>query len=87
MGVYRAAFVTIAQTTPLTESGHQVTVPVVALGGDNGLGGKVGETVKAVAQHVEDYLIPNCGHFMPEECPDEIVQHLVTMTAKLNPNT
>jgi pimeloyl-ACP methyl ester carboxylesterase len=86
MGVYRAAFITIAQTTPLTEIGHQVTVPVVALGGEKGLGGKVGKTVKAVAQHVEDYLIPNCGHFMPEECPDEIVRHLVTMTAKLNPN-
>jgi pimeloyl-ACP methyl ester carboxylesterase len=87
MGAYRAAFVTIAQTTPLTEIGHQVTVPVVALGGEKGLGGKVGETVRAVAQHVENYVIPNCGHFMPEECPDEIVQHLVTMTTKLNPNT
>jgi pimeloyl-ACP methyl ester carboxylesterase len=67
----------------LAEIGHQVQVPVVALGGEKGLGGKVGETVKVVAQHVEDYLIPNCGHFMPEECPDEIISHIAAMTAKV----
>ena len=83
MGVYRAAFVSIAQTTPLAEISHQVTVPIVALGGEKSLGGKVGEMVKAVAQHVEDYVIPNCGHFVPEEYPDEIVRHILTMTAKV----
>jgi pimeloyl-ACP methyl ester carboxylesterase len=72
MGVYRAAFVTIEQTTPLAEIGHQVTVPVVALGGEKSLGSKVGEMVKAVAKNVEDYVIPNCGHFVPEERPEEI---------------
>jgi pimeloyl-ACP methyl ester carboxylesterase len=83
MGVYRAAFITIEQTTPLAGIGHQVTVPVVALGGEKGLGGKVGEMVKAVAQHVEQYIIPNCGHFVPEECPDEIISHIAAMTAKV----
>jgi pimeloyl-ACP methyl ester carboxylesterase len=83
MGVYRAAFVTIEQTTPLAEIGHQVTVPVVAIGGERGLGGKVGEMVKTIAQNVDRYIIPNCGHFVPEECPDEIVRHIITMTAKI----
>jgi pimeloyl-ACP methyl ester carboxylesterase len=83
MGVYRAAFITIEQTAPLAEIGHQVTVPVVALGGEKGLGSKVGEMVKAVAPHVEEYVIPNCGHFVPEECPDEIVRYIAAMTAKV----
>jgi pimeloyl-ACP methyl ester carboxylesterase len=83
MGVYRAAFITIEQTTSLAGIGHQVTVPVVALGGEKGLGGKVGEMVKTVAKHVDRYIIPNCGHFVPEECPDEIVRHIITMTAKV----
>jgi pimeloyl-ACP methyl ester carboxylesterase len=87
MGVYRAAFISIEQTAPLAGIlGHKVQVPVVAIGGKKSLGGKVGEMVKTVAQHVEDYVIPNCGHFVPEERPDEIVRHIVTMTAKLNPN-
>jgi pimeloyl-ACP methyl ester carboxylesterase len=83
MGVYRAAFITIEQTTPLAGIGHQVTVPVVALGGEKSLGSKVGEMVKTVAKNVEDYVIPNCGHFVPEECQDEIVRHIVTMMAKV----
>jgi pimeloyl-ACP methyl ester carboxylesterase len=86
MGVYRAAFVTIEQTTPLAEIGHKVQVPVVALGGEKSLGSKVGEMVKTIAKNVERDVISNCGHFVPEECPDEIVRHIVTMTAKLNPN-
>jgi pimeloyl-ACP methyl ester carboxylesterase len=84
MGVYRAAFVTIEQTAPLAGIlGHKVQVPVVAIGGEKSLGGKVGEMVKTVAQHVDRYVIPNCGHFVPEECPDEIVRHIVSMTAKV----
>jgi pimeloyl-ACP methyl ester carboxylesterase len=86
MGVYRAAFVTIEQTTPLAEIGHKVQVPVVALGGEKSLGSKVGKMVKTIAKNVERDVISNCGHFVPEECPDEIVRHIVTMTAKLNPN-
>jgi pimeloyl-ACP methyl ester carboxylesterase len=83
MGVYRAAFVSTEQTTPLAEIDRQVRVPVVALGGEKGLGAKVGEMVKTIARNVEHYVIPNCGHFLPEECPDEIVRHLAMMTAKV----
>lgn len=51
LGICRAAFTSIAQTEPLLE--RKVTMPFVALGGVNGLGGKVGETVAMVAQGVE----------------------------------
>ncbi|MBN3950057.1 MAG: alpha/beta hydrolase [Nostoc sp. NMS7] len=85
MGVYRAAFVTIEQTAPLAGIlGHKVKVPIVALGGDKGLGRKVGEMVNAIAKNVEQYVIPNCGHFVPEECPDEVVRHVLTMTNKVH---
>ena len=42
MGVYRAAFASIEQTEPLAGllTGHKVKVPVVALGGEQGLGEK-----------------------------------------------
>ncbi len=81
MGVYRAAFTSIRQTEPLTR--NKVRVPVVALGGSaNGLGAKVGEMVKLVAQHVEAHTFADSGHFLPEEQPDTVVKHILSMAAK-----
>jgi pimeloyl-ACP methyl ester carboxylesterase len=81
MGVYRAAFTSIEQTEKLTR--NKVRVPVVALGGSsNGLGAKVGEMVKLVAEHVEAHTRADSGHFMPEEQPDAVVKHILAMAAK-----
>ncbi len=81
MGVYRAAFTSIAQTETLTRA--KVRVPVVALGGShNGLGAKVGEMVKLVAEHVEAHTLSDSGHFMPEERPDAVVNRILSMAAK-----
>jgi pimeloyl-ACP methyl ester carboxylesterase len=82
MGVYRAAFTTIQQTEPLTI--HKVKVPVVALGGAKGLGEQVLPMVKMVAENVEGGVIADCGHFVPEECPEEIVRHVLALTKKTN---
>jgi len=35
--------------------------------------------VELVAQDVEGGLVPNCGHFLPEECPDEVVKHVLSI--------
>ena len=80
MGVYRAAFTSIEQTEPLT--GHKVKVPVVALGGEKGLGDNVLMMVKLVARDVEGETIPNCGHFLPEEHPEAVVRHIESLVAK-----
>lgn len=80
MGVYRAAFTTIEQTEPLLK--NKVTVPVKAIGGEKSLGSRVYEMVSLVAENVEQVLIPNCGHFLPEEGPDEIVQQIQQMVTK-----
>jgi pimeloyl-ACP methyl ester carboxylesterase len=36
--------------------------------------------VKMVAENVEGGVIPDCGHFVPEERPEEIVRHILAMT-------
>jgi pimeloyl-ACP methyl ester carboxylesterase len=82
MGVYRAAFKSIQQTEPLTS--HKVKVPVVALGGTKGLGAHVLAMVKTVAENVEGRVIADCGHFVPEEHPEEIVRHVLAMTKQVN---
>ena len=85
MGVYRAAFTSIEQTEPLAGllTGHKVKVPVVALGGEKGLGDKVLMVVRLVANDVEGGVIADCGHFLPEERPDEVVRHIEALSAKI----
>ena len=77
MGVYRAAFRSVSQTEPLTTD--RISVPVVAIGGEKGLGNRVGEMVKLVASYVEEVTISDCGHFVPEERPDEIVRRILAI--------
>jgi pimeloyl-ACP methyl ester carboxylesterase len=78
-GVYRAAFTTIAQTAPLQDS--KVKVPVVAMGGERGLGARVGQFVSMVASEVSSLVLPGCGHFIPEERPDAVVDQVLRLTA------
>jgi pimeloyl-ACP methyl ester carboxylesterase len=81
MGVYRAAFTTIDQTEPLMK--NKVECPVIAIGGIKGLGAKVGQGVNLVAAHVEAHTLADCGPFVPEECPDELVQHILSLAKQL----
>ncbi len=79
MGVYRTAFASIAQTEPLRQ--HRVNVPVVAIGGAKGLGAMVAQMVGEVASDVEAVLLADCGHFVPEECPEAVVERVLAMVA------
>jgi pimeloyl-ACP methyl ester carboxylesterase len=56
----------------------------MAMGGaTGGLGAKVGEMVKMVAEHVEVVTLPDGGHFLPEECPDEVARRILVVAADL----
>ena len=79
LGVYRAAFTTIAQTEPLLKS--KLKLPVIALGGEKGLGAKVGEFVSMMASNCRSVVLSGCGHFIPEEQPDAMVD-LVRQVAR-----
>ena len=72
LGIYRAAFTTIEQTTPLKT--NKVKTPILALGGEKALGAKVAQMVEAVAQQVTGKTLSSCGHFIPEEQPVEFVR-------------
>src|SRR5215469_18199205 len=75
VGYYRASDATAAQnqqrvTTPLT-------LPVLAIGGAEGLGAAVAETMQLAATNVQTLVIPSCGHFVPEEAPEELLAALI----------
>jgi pimeloyl-ACP methyl ester carboxylesterase len=81
LGVYRAAFTTIDQTTPLKN--NKVEVPVLAIGGEKALGAKVSQMVQAVAKNVTGQVIPACGHFIPEERPVEFMRLFQNLVGKV----
>ena len=81
MGIYRAAFVSIDQTEPLMTA--KISVPVLALGGEKGLGGKVGEMVAMVAENVVARTLAGCGHFMTEERPEFVVEQILDFSARV----
>ena len=62
---------------------RKVKLPVVALGGEKGLGENVPKNVKLVAEHVSGVVIPDCGHFVPEERPDVIVSHVRALWSRI----
>jgi len=81
MGIYRTAFTSIAQTEPLMAA--KIAAPVIALGGEKGLGDKVGEMVAMIAESVEAHTLAGCGHFMPEERPEFIIGHILSLSARV----
>ncbi|MNQ16603.1 Soluble epoxide hydrolase [compost metagenome] len=74
-GIYRGVFDSIDQTAPLVK--NKIKVPVFAIGGAYSLGAGVGEMTKLVAENVTPLVIENAGHFLPEEKPQEIAQHII----------
>ena len=79
-GWYRALDTTIAQDQQ--RKARRLIMPVLAIGGQASFGEHVGDAVQVVADDVQSLVIPDCGHFVAEEAPDEL---LAALTAFLAP--
>lgn len=69
-----------------TASASKLPMPVLALGGDRswGRGMEVVESLRRLAVNVQGGEVANCGHWMPEEQPDELVRRLMRFFAGHN---
>ncbi len=56
----------------------KLTMPVLGLGGDKVMGGFMVPMLEQVAEDVRGYSLVDCGHYVPEEKPVELVQQLDT---------
>jgi pimeloyl-ACP methyl ester carboxylesterase len=76
-GYYRAIPMDIADNRARLAHG-KLDVPTLALGGDSGWGRgeEVAESVRRVATNVTGGVISKCGHWMPEEQPEELARRL-----------
>ena len=75
---YRANFDAAGLAQANARAAKRLTMPVLALGGSEGVGDALRATVATIADHVQGGSITGsttgCGHFLPEECPDELTE-------------
>ncbi|MBD3887678.1 alpha/beta hydrolase [Phormidium tenue FACHB-886] len=82
LGVYRAIFESIQQTTPLTH--NKITTPVLALGGERSMGDRAKMMLQQVAENVRGGTVEQCGHFIPDERPNYLIEQLTMFLADLS---
>ncbi len=70
LGFYRAIFDSIAQNRATAAT--PLPMPVLAIGGDGGLGAAMRASFPA-APNLTGAVIPGCGHYVPEECPEALL--------------
>jgi pimeloyl-ACP methyl ester carboxylesterase len=79
-GFYRAFDATVAQNVERVSS--RLTMPVLAIGGEESYGEGVAEAMKIVADDVQSAVISGTGHWVAEDAPDQM---LTALTAFLTP--
>ena len=79
-GFYRALPVTIAQNEQ--RKTRRLTLPVLAIGGEESAGEGVGTTMRLVADDVQAVVLAGSGHWVAEQAPEQL---LATLAAFLAP--
>jgi pimeloyl-ACP methyl ester carboxylesterase len=79
-GFYRALTTTIAQNEQ--RKTRRLTVPVLAIGGEQSAGEGPGNTMKLVADDVQTMVLAGSGHWVAEQATEEL---LAALTAFLAP--
>jgi pimeloyl-ACP methyl ester carboxylesterase len=67
-GYYRAFSDSAEQNRTFRQ---RLTIPVLAIGGESGVGASIGLAMNKIAPDVTSKVIANCGHYVPEERPAE----------------
>jgi pimeloyl-ACP methyl ester carboxylesterase len=78
-GFYRAIPTTSAQNQQRKE--RRLTLPVLGIGGAESSGDMVGATMELVADDVQTLVLPDCGHWVAEQAPEELLAALTTFLA------
>lgn len=75
-GVYRSIFETIEQTEAYAGFLNKIRTPVLGLGGEKSMGEHTKQMLEEVASDVRGGSVKQCGHFIPDEQPDYLVEQL-----------
>src|SRR5438309_1445236 len=74
---YRVNFSAEGLAQAKVRAAQRLPMPVLALGGDEGVGDALRATVATIGDRVKGGAVKGspaegCGHFLPEECPNEL---------------
>jgi pimeloyl-ACP methyl ester carboxylesterase len=78
-GWYRAIDTTVAQNEQ--RKTKRLTMPILAVGGEKGLGEGAANTMKLVADNVQPAVIAGSGHWVAEEAPEKLLAALTPFLA------
>ena len=78
-GWYRAVDTTTAQNEQ--RKTKHLTLPVLAIGGEKGVGEGVAKTMRLVADDVQSAIIPGSGHWVAEQAPEPLLAALTPFLA------
>jgi pimeloyl-ACP methyl ester carboxylesterase len=65
----------------------KLTMPVLSIGGDKANGDALGRQVKLVASNASSVILPNTGHWVMEESPQETTDALMRFLGAAPPST
>jgi pimeloyl-ACP methyl ester carboxylesterase len=78
-GWYRAIDTTSAQNEQ--RKTKRLTLPILAVGGEKGIGEGAANTMKLVADNVQAAVVPGSGHWVAEEAPEKLLAVLTPFLA------
>jgi pimeloyl-ACP methyl ester carboxylesterase len=78
-GFYRALDTTLAQEAQ--RASRRLTMPVLAIGGEESWGEQAGNGMKPAADDVQTVVIPGAGHWVAEQAPEELLAALTDFLA------
>jgi len=61
---------------------HPVDVPALAIGGEHGMGSAVADNLRPLFTNVQGDVIPDAGHFVPEEAPTALLAEVLPFLAR-----
>jgi pimeloyl-ACP methyl ester carboxylesterase len=71
---YRQAFNASGMAQMKTRLAHKLPMPVLTLGAEGSLGPNMLLNLQPLAENVRGEVVAGCGHYLPEECPEEFTQ-------------
>ncbi|MFS8198268.1 alpha/beta fold hydrolase [Streptomyces sp. CWNU-52B] len=72
---YRATDENIAQNN--RRKRRPLAMPVLGVAGSRGQGERLGALLAPVTERLDSVVLPDTGHYVPEECPEALLEHLV----------
>lgn len=80
---YRESFSREALDANKARATSMLEMPVMTIGGKSGVASGLFNTMKGIARNVQGHVLEDCGHFVMEECPDEVARHLAAFISSV----